>query len=61
MHQLLDYEAAAARLNTSPRHVRELAYRRELGFVKVGRLVRFRAEDLDAYVAARTVNPRRSA
>jgi excisionase family DNA binding protein len=55
---LLDYEAGAARLDTTPRHLRELVYRREIAYVKVGRLVRFRPFDLDADVEARTITPR---
>jgi excisionase family DNA binding protein len=47
---LLDYEGAAAYLATTTRHVRELWQRREIAAVKVGRLVRFTQEDLDAYV-----------
>jgi excisionase family DNA binding protein len=48
----MDYEAAAAYLSTTPRHVRQLWQRREIAAVKVGRLVRFTTEDLDAYVRA---------
>lgn len=52
---LLDVDGAAAYLATSVRHVRALVYRRELTYVKVGRLVRFTTADLDAYVDARRV------
>lgn len=50
--QLLDYEAAAARLGTTVRHLRGLHERREIPVIKVGRLVRFDPADLDAYAAA---------
>jgi excisionase family DNA binding protein len=59
--ELRDIAGAAARLCTTERHVRELIYRRELPFVKVGRLVRFRDLDLDTYIEVRTIKPRRSA
>jgi excisionase family DNA binding protein len=60
LEPLLDYPGAAARLNTTERHIRALTERRELPFVKVGRLVRFRSDDLDAYVASRIVQPQRT-
>jgi excisionase family DNA binding protein len=49
---LLDVKAAAARLGTTERHIRELVYRRAVPYVKVGRLVRFDPADLDAWIAA---------
>lgn len=51
----LDYEGAAAYLNTTARHMRRLVARREIPFVKVGRLVRFLPEALDEYLASRTI------
>jgi excisionase family DNA binding protein len=53
---LLDYEAAAAYLSTTPRHVRGLWARRQLAAVKVGRCVRFTKGDLDAFIAANRVS-----
>ncbi len=50
---LLNVKATADRLATTERHVRELIYRNELPYLKVGRLVRIDTEDLDAYLAAR--------
>ena len=55
MQLLCDYAAAAARLSTTERHIRELRARREIPFVKIGGSVRFKVADLDAYVEARTV------
>lgn len=52
---LLTPEQAAEWLQTTPRHVRELWQRRELGGVKVGRLVRFREADLLAYIERQRV------
>jgi excisionase family DNA binding protein len=54
---LLDYEAAARYLGTTPRHVRELWAKRYVAAVKVGRRVRFRVIDLDAFIAAHRVPP----
>ena len=51
----LDLAGAAAYLGITPRHLRELQYRGELAYVKVGRLVRFRPADLDRYLDERTV------
>jgi excisionase family DNA binding protein len=52
---LLDYEAAAAYLAVTPRHVRELWEKRRLGAIKVGRSVRFSREDLDAFIVSNRV------
>jgi excisionase family DNA binding protein len=58
---LLDYEAAAAYLCTTPRHIRELWAKRQLAAIKVGRCVRFTKEDLDAFIAANRVGAARPA
>lgn len=52
---LMDYAGAAAYLAITPRQVRELWARRELTAVKLGRLVRFRQQDLDEYAARNLV------
>ncbi len=57
---LLDYDAAADYLCTTPRHVRELWAKRFLPAVKVGRYVRFTRTDLDAFIEARRVDALRS-
>lgn len=49
---LLDEGDAASYLHTSQRHIRRLVERRELRHVKVGRFVRFRLADLDAFIAS---------
>jgi excisionase family DNA binding protein len=46
---LMTMEEAAAYLSLTPRHVKELWARRRLTGVKMGRKVRFRRCDLDAY------------
>jgi excisionase family DNA binding protein len=58
---LLDIKATADRLATSERHVRELVYRKELPYFKVGRLVRFDADELDAWLQANRVAQRKAA
>lgn len=47
---LLTYADVAERFATSERHVRLLQEKKQLPSVRIGRLVRFRAEDVDAYV-----------
>lgn len=52
---LLDYDAAAQYLSTTPRHIRQLWNERKLAAVKVGRLVRFRRADLDSFIVQNLV------
>jgi len=47
---LLDSPATAKRLGITERHLRELVVRRDIPFVRVGRLIRFKPDDLDAWV-----------
>lgn len=54
---LLTIAETAERLNTSDRHVRELIARRDLSYLKVGRLVRIDTDDLDAWLEAHRVEP----
>jgi excisionase family DNA binding protein len=51
---LYDYELAGDYLNTTKRHLRDLVCRGEIPNVKVGKLVRFRPEDLDEWLAKNT-------
>jgi excisionase family DNA binding protein len=46
----LTIEAAAERLGVTPRLVRRLVTERWIGFVRVGKFIRLRQEDLDAYL-----------
>jgi len=50
-------DAAAAYLSASPRFIRRLVAERRVPYVKVGRLVRLTAEDLDDFIAAGRVEP----
>lgn len=52
---LKDEDAAAEYLGTTPRHVRHLWQTRQLTGVKVGKKVRFRQSDLDAFIEAHTI------
>lgn len=51
--ELLDYDGAAAALNCTPRLVRRLVETRQIDVVKVGKLVRFEPEAIDAYIERR--------
>jgi excisionase family DNA binding protein len=54
---LLDWDQVAERLGTTPRWVREARYRGDLPFVRVGKLIRFRPSDIDAFIAANLHKP----
>jgi len=56
---VLKIDAAAEYLGTTPRHVRRLYSERRIPFVRVGKFVRFRASDLEAYLDAHAVEARR--
>lgn len=51
---LLSVHQVAERLDVKPETVRELYRKGQLAVVKVGRLVRFRPEDVDAWIARQT-------
>ncbi len=55
----LDVRAAAVYLGTGERFVRRLVSERRVPFHKVGRHVRLRTADLDAFLAAGRVEPGR--
>ena len=48
---------AAAYLNVAERYMRRLVTDRRLPYFKVGRLLRFSAEDLDAFLEAGRIEP----
>lgn len=56
--RVLNLQEAAEFLSTTERHLRRLVAERRIGFVKVGRFVRFQVADLDSYLAAQRVAPR---
>jgi excisionase family DNA binding protein len=47
---LMDTDQAARYLATSTRHVRRLVAERRLSYHKIGRFVRFRRRDLEAFI-----------
>ena len=54
--RLLDYGEAAAFLGMAESTLRKRVSRREIGYTKLGRLVRFRVrDDLEAYLEANAV------
>jgi excisionase family DNA binding protein len=56
---LLTVEQVAERLNTPVRFVRRLVAERRIPFTKLGRYVRIRREDVEAFVEAGRVEPMR--
>ncbi|MGH9123698.1 MAG: helix-turn-helix domain-containing protein [Acidimicrobiales bacterium] len=46
----LTMDAAAERLGVTPRMVRRLVSERRIGFVRVGKFIRLRQQDLDSYL-----------
>ena len=54
---LLDVAAAAAHLGVSEAFVRRLVLEKRVRYFKVGKFVRFRAVDLDAFVEAGRQDP----
>ena len=46
----LTIEAAAERLGVTPRMVRRLVNERRIGFVRVGKFIRRRPDDVDVYL-----------
>jgi len=53
--QLLTIEEASKLLSVKISRLRTAVFKREIPFVKIGHLVRFRASDLDAWVSKKTV------
>lgn len=56
--QLVTIDQLAERLGTSVRHVRRLVAERRVPYVKVGRLVRFDPDAVNAWLDAASVAPR---
>jgi excisionase family DNA binding protein len=55
--ELLTADEVAARLRATPRFVRRLVAERRIEYVKVGRLVRFEASAVAAYIDRNRVVP----
>ena len=54
-HPLLNSPEAARELNIGKRTLAQLIAERKIGFIKIGRSVRFSREDLDAFVERQRV------
>ena len=54
-NRLLDIEALASWLATTPRHIRRLVAERRVPFVKVGHFVRFDPEDITFWIEEQKV------
>lgn len=52
---LFDIRAAAAYLGTSERHMRRLVAERRITHSKIGGKLRFKCEELDAFIVSNTV------
>jgi excisionase family DNA binding protein len=59
--ELFDYDSAAAYLSITKRHLQSLVSRRNVPYVKLGALVRFRKCDLDNWLASLVHEPARAA
>ena len=55
--RLLKPEEAAERLNVGLRFIRRLCHERRLPYTKVGKFVRFDADELEAWITAQRVEP----
>jgi len=53
--QLLTIEEASKLLSVKISRLRTAVFKREIPFVKIGHLVRFRASDLDTWVSSKTI------
>ncbi len=54
---LLDIDALAARLGVTVRFVRRLVDERRVPYLKLGRLVRFDADEIEAWLVSHRVDP----
>ena len=57
---LLDVDGVAARLNITVRHVRRLVAERRIPYLKLGNLLRFDPEEVDAWLLGLRRSRRRS-
>jgi excisionase family DNA binding protein len=57
-HQFLDIAGAAAHLDVSEAFIRRIVFEKRVRYYKVGKFVRFRTVDLDAFINQGRVDPR---
>ncbi len=56
LEPLWTLDQVAERLSTTPRHIRELVFRRAIPSVRIGRLVRFSPPEIEAWLEASRPN-----
>lgn len=54
---LLDIDGLADRLGVGERYVRRLVEERRIPYVKIGRLVRFDPEEVEAWIGTKRIEP----
>lgn len=54
---LMDMKTGAARLGICYRTMQELVYQRKIGFIQVGRHIKFRIEDLEEFILRNRIKP----
>jgi excisionase family DNA binding protein len=55
--KLLNFSETKDFLNITTCHIRSLIFKKEIGFIKVGKLIRFSPEDLSKWINSRRVLP----
>ncbi len=53
----MDMKTGAARLGICYRTMQELVYQRKIGFIQVGRHIKFRIEDLEEFILRNRIKP----
>lgn len=56
-HPLIDVDAVAQRLGTTPRHVRQLVTDKRIPYKKVGRLLRFDPTEVESWLEENSKDP----
>lgn len=57
-NKLLNFSEAREYLNVTNGHLRSLIFKRQIGFIKIGRLIRFDYEDLLKWIESQKQNPK---
>ena len=54
---LMDMHEAANKLGICYRTIQDMVYKRRIGFVKIGRIYKFRSEDLSDFIDKNYIKP----
>lgn len=54
---LMDMHEAAQKLGVCYRTIQELVYQRQIGFIRIGRIYKFRMEDLNNFIDKNFIKP----